>query len=317
MNKYSNEFKEKIIKECLETNTKKPIAKKYNIPLTTLCHWINNHQASKVKGAGYSDEIKREVIEEYRQGQTITELVKKYGIIEGTINSWIKPYARKRGVKSLVEQEDYFDNIDTEEKSYYLGWLMADGNVSIYNGQYSLKIHIQLSDRIMIDRFVQSIGCSNSIVEKESYNKNKCKYYESCYISITSVHMVKSLMKLGIVPNKTGLERIPDIPYHLIPHFLRGFFDGDGIASLTNKTRFIGFISNNEMLEQIRRHIGFAGKVSPAVQCKTPGIGTLGTSSIKKIKEIYTYLYSDCHICLERKRNVFEAILNGNTEVNN
>ena len=192
---------------------------------------------------------------------------------------------------------------------------MADGNVSIYNGQYSLKIHIKLTDRVMIDKFVNSIGCTNSVVEKENYFKPTGKYHQSCYVSITSVHMVKSLMKLGVVPNKTGSERIPNIPCHLIPHFLRGFFDGDGIGTYTNKSRFIGFVSNVEMLEQIREHIGFTGQISP--HWKTPGIGTLGTASVKKIEEIYAYLYSDCHICLERKRNVFENILNGNTEVNN
>jgi len=37
---YSNEFKEQILKECMETNKYNVVAKKHNLPATTVYTWI-------------------------------------------------------------------------------------------------------------------------------------------------------------------------------------------------------------------------------------------------------------------------------------
>jgi intein-encoded DNA endonuclease-like protein len=192
---------------------------------------------------------------------------------------------------------------------------MADGNVSTHNNQYSLKIHIQLKDRELIDNFVKDIGCTNSIIEKNNFFRPTGKYHQSCYVSITSVHMVKALMENGVVPNKTKAECIPNIPEHLIQHFIRGFFDGDGIVSCTDKSHSAGFVSNNEMLEQIENYVQLGNKIAP--HWKTEGIGTILTNSVKKIAKLYDYLYKDATIYLQRKHDALKAITNGNTEVTN
>lgn len=313
--KYTEELKQQALNEYYETGKKKATALKYGIPLTTFCHWVNNANAIKLPNAKYEDEFKQKIIQEYVNGENTVTLAKKYNLVEGTVNSWIKPYARKRGLKSKVEHEDYFDHIDTQEKAYFLGWIMADGNVSIYNGQYSLKLHIQLSDRVLIDRFCEAIGCTNAIVEKETLFRPTGKYHKSCYVSITSVHMVKSLMKLGVVPNKTGIERMPNLSEELIPHFIRGFFDGDGIVTCTDKSQFVGVVSNLEMLKDLNKYFKLDNKVCP--HKVTPGIGTIGSSSPKKLKPIYDLMYKDATIYLERKHDSFVRVLNGNTEVTN
>lgn len=62
---------------------------------------------------------------------------------------------RKNGVKirSLSEchrtykvVEDYFDNIDSEAKAYFLGLLYADGNLSSEEGRNCIKITLQKKD---------------------------------------------------------------------------------------------------------------------------------------------------------------------------
>lgn len=68
---------------------------------------------------------------------------------------------RHRGIKSKIGREDFFDIIDSEEKAYFLGFIVADGNVSIYNNQYSLKIHVSMIDKEVIDKFLHYIESDN------------------------------------------------------------------------------------------------------------------------------------------------------------
>lgn len=76
--------------------------------------------------------------------------------------------------------------------------------------------------------------------------------------------MAKDLSKYGIIPNKTGKEIFPidKIPYNMYPHFLRGFFDGDGWFTDTcshgkkELRRYsLGFVGNYKMLLSVKKYI--------------------------------------------------------------
>ena len=71
----------------------------------------------------------------------------------------------------MIGREDYFDCIDSFDKAYYLGWIMADGNVSITNGQYSLKIHIAIKDKELIDNFFEKYSSINVGTKEEKSDK--------------------------------------------------------------------------------------------------------------------------------------------------
>ena len=308
--KYSDEFINEVLKEYDSTGKKKATAVKFNVPLTTLGHWILNRNAVNVGNVPYSKEIKDEVISKYINGMYISELVSEYGIIEGTINSWIKPYARKRGLKSMCKNEDYFENIDSEMKAYWLGFIMADGNVSITNNQYSLKLHLQYRDRCMIERMLEDLDCSNAILDKNTLFKPTGKYHRSTYVSITSKRLVESLIKLGVTPNKTGKERLPEIKNDLKRHFIRGFFDGDGIACYTENSKGAGFVSNYDMLDDITFEIGGGWEsLKQQPHWKTGYIGTVFTYSKEKLKHLYEYMYKDSSFYLERKHLKFVKML--------
>lgn len=150
---------------------------------------------------------------------------------------------KHRGTKSQIGFEKFFDKIDSCEKAYYLGWIMADGNVSINNSQYSLKIHISYNDKELIDNFLDV---------NKSTNKTKIKngIHMSYYVSLTSKHMCESLMKYGVVPNKSGKENFPsDILKEFKRNFIRGVFDGDGITDI--KCFRSGFVGGYNLVNSI------------------------------------------------------------------
>ncbi|WP_322008010.1 hypothetical protein [Clostridium butyricum] len=62
-----------------------------------------------------------------------------------------------------------------KKRLIFLGYIMADANVSITNNQYSLKFHISIKDREIVDKFLKIISSSN----KATVRKNSSSYYVS------------------------------------------------------------------------------------------------------------------------------------------
>ena len=210
-----------------------------------------------------------------------------------------------KGPKTKFGNTLYFKNIDTEEKAYYLGYLMADGNVSIYNGQYCLKLVCKIEDREIIDGFLSAIQSENKTYVYKTDNK------EYIRVSLSSVQAVKDLIKLGVIPKKSGFECIPNIEPSLVRHFIRGFFDGDGTVSIGKSCSRTGFTAPKQMCYDIIQLIGVDAKV---ISCKTNVDKSYFTIGKKQSKVLFDYLYTDCSIFLQRKKNKMETII-GNTEV--
>ena len=84
--------------------------------------------------------------------------------------------------------DDYFSEIDTEEKAYWLGFIYADGYVT----GSKLGIAIANLDRMHLEKFKKCIGSDYKI---KSYVSNSvygsCKY---CRILINSEKLVKDIM---------------------------------------------------------------------------------------------------------------------------
>lgn len=242
--------------------------------------------------------LKQKAIEIYLSGKKMKEVAEQLNIHECTVQRWMskEKISRHRGPLSLIGKEDYFDDIDTEEKAYWLGFIMADGCVSIYNGQYCLKLHISSKDRMIIDDFLIAIDSKNS----PYFNKNK-DGIESYAVSLSSRHMVESLMSLGVVPNKTGYESLPEMSGELTRHFIRGFFDGDGITDISQRRS--GFVSSKRMLEQIQKEVG----TSQTMFFNNGAYYYLVGLSVSRW--LYHYMYSDCTVYLKRKRDRMWSIL--------
>lgn len=153
--------------------------------------------------------------------------------------------------------ESYFASIDTEEKAYWLGFLYADGCVSVRtrNGkEKSIKLEVGLkeSDEEHLVKLAKSLSYENyKISHRERTN--------SVRIVIYSTKLCRDLIDKGCVPNKSLKLQFPDsLPPHLVDHFIRGYVDGDGYVGVrqnkTSQTLRIGAIGTLSMLEGIIKH---------------------------------------------------------------
>lgn len=132
-----------------------------------------------------------------------------------------KTCSRRKCKYSL--NSNYFENINTEDKAYFLGFIGADGCVmkDKFNRLY-LKFHQHEQDIDILEKFLFYLN-SNHPIKRD---KNKPHILS---LSISDKKLISDLIKHGITFRKSLTYQFNDnIPQHLIPHYIRGYIDGDG-----------------------------------------------------------------------------------------
>ena len=120
--------------------------------------------------------------------------------------------SRKEG---YTVNDNYLDDIDSEDKAYFLGWMLSDGCIT----GNRIKLKLKSDDEYIITEMFSKFSDGYSIIS----DKN-AKSFVLC-----SDRLAKNLKKLGCVENKTKIGfGLPDISNELFKHFVRGYFDGDG-----------------------------------------------------------------------------------------
>ena len=115
--------------------------------------------------------------------------------------------------------EKYFDEIDTPEKAYWLGFIYADGCLT----KNSVRIGLAIKDECHLMLFLK---CLDSDIPLYYYKSN----FDSsvCLLQIGRKKIVNQLKKIGILERKTFSQQpiLNNHKYEL--DFWRGAFDGDG-----------------------------------------------------------------------------------------
>lgn len=149
----------------------------------------------------------------------------------------------------------FFDEIDTEEKAYWLGFFYADGYVCRTQSNAEVGIELKASDIQHLRKLNKSLQGNVCPTIRERERTGLFKPSKIASIRFYSVDLFAGLTKHGCVQNKTDKITLPILPEELTWHFLRGFLDGDGCIVL-NKTRnalkFDYCSSSLLMLQQIR-----------------------------------------------------------------
>ena len=107
--------------------------------------------------------------------------------------------------------------------AYVLGFFTADGNLTLGN-RGNHFIEFTSCDKEIMEKIREVMGCTHKISSRERNKKWKTSYR----IQIGSKIIFNDLIKLGLTPNKSLTLKLPKIPKNYLPHFLRGYFDGDG-----------------------------------------------------------------------------------------
>lgn len=263
------------------------------------------------------------IIEDYKNGMSGCKLAEKYNMKVHQIyyildKNKIERRSNKVNSRKYKHNEDFFEVIDCEAKAYWLGFIYADGYISIApTGQKVLGISLSLEDKAHLEQFKKDIQATNPINIYESTGYGDGNMY--CRLAITSEKTVNDLIVKGVVEHKTNILTFPteeQVPKHLIHHFIRGYFDGDGCITKYEfrgydryKTSFVGtyqFLQsiNNIVYENYNIKIPKLHK-----RKKEHEVYSLEYASNKRSKILYEFMYKDATIYLNRKYNKFSRLM--------
>lgn len=226
--------------------------------------------------------------------------------------------------------EHVFDNIDTEEKAYWLGFIWCDGCVSYRlrsNGteEYAFKLDLEVSDRQHIEKFKKFLNSTHPIKEYKSGNSS---FKDNTYVAriyICNKYFGSLLYNnYGLKPNRTDCSKLlKTIPHHLFKHFIRGCIDADGslYETFVNDSRHgvrhrigIHLTTNIEIVDAIQLFLYNEGllssinRVSKRHKERDGDCVSVTWSGEKQNKRIAEYLYENANIYLDRKYKIYNDI---------
>ena len=262
------------------------------------------------------------VIELYNNGTSLNELEKIVHSDKRTIRDYLLANGVKvKGVKlpeiiptkesiGLSKSErrfncKKFDIIDTEEKAYWLGFLMADGNIS--SDLRKVELGLQACDVAHLHKFNRFMECEDNNVHYHP-KITESKVFDGYRWSMTSEHLCTILNSYGCTPKKSLTLKFPNVDIFkskdLIRHFIRGYVDGDGSIGLYKRPEFsclgtYDFLTS--MLTYLEpRNLSENSKGNPNTL-------VFGFSGTKATAYLYN-LYYKSNIYLDRKFQIFNKI---------
>lgn len=239
----------------------------------------------------WTDEQVAYIIDKYlNENYTLKQLGREFGCNYGTIRHVLNQHGiTSRGNKQGYPRDEfYFSEIDTPTKAYWLGFLYADG----YVHPKTTEISINITDKEHVEKFQKAIKAVNHKITTtiDDRWKNAKPLYQ---FSIKDKQLHQDLIKWGCIPQKSlKLDKFPNIPYDYIPHFLRGYFDGNGslhYSKGTNNFR-VSFVGTKAFLQNIKEYFNLNVSIAKKVNSN---IYQLQIAGRKQVVRILNILYKD------------------------
>lgn len=233
----------------------------------------------------------------YLEGISLTKIGQELHISRGPLSKRLKA----DGVQIVNRQniakfdETIFDKIDTEAKAYWLGFLYADGCIDSRDSRNTIELSLKSSDVKHLEKFRDFLG----------FDKSKRIFQDNirCRIQFSNKRVKQNLIKLGCTPRKSLILTFPEeeqVPKQLIPHFVRGYIDGDGSLMLNTK--------HTSGRLNILGTESFLHSLVDAMEWKKNKISNHGKSQVFSIEWCGYYvedyldvLYKNANIYLDRK----------------
>jgi DNA-binding XRE family transcriptional regulator len=333
---------EEIIKLYKEGLPAYKIAKKFSVVNSAILnHLHKNNVVLRPSGLPRKIMIDDEpaIIHEYLdEEKTIKQIANIYGCAPSQIhrvllknnvkcrtfipNNLNKPKTHKKNVY-------FFDEIDNEEKAYWLGFFASDGTC-----KYSkITFFLQRTDKDHLKKFLKAIEMEDYEVkdlikyqnfkkeekEKEEKKKeekeNEGKKYPQSYIEVSSKHMELMLRKhLSIEGDKIKSYdlKYPCLNEDMHRHFIRGILDGDGCIQNYGKWDIkVDFWGTKHLCETINEILIKELDVNPNVPRKKKGTKSMFEvrwGGRLQVLKILNWLYQDATVYLQRKYEAYKSI---------
>lgn len=245
-----------------------------------------------------SPDQRNEASRRFAAGESARSLGEEYGVTARAVRG----NARRRGIRFIGRtsrrhtiNEDAFAEI-TPESAYWIGFLMADGNVS------KNVIQLRLSERDLahIEKFRAFVGGSHAIVRQEAPCPGggvKVSYI----FGVHSKKMSADLAQYGVVPRKSVVGTCRHLTHNR--DYWRGMIDGDGglfVRKDSLSTRAIFLCGGKKLMEQYQEFVRSVVPSASAKICKNNTVCSVWAYNRNAIALAH-HLYYKCCVSLDRK----------------
>lgn len=227
-----------------------------------------------------SKELQIDICNDYSNEKiSIEKLLQKYNLSPVSLYRILKKNnIEKRSFHSscgnkLRVNENYFENINDENKAYWLGFITAKGHIYHTSENFArLQLTLPINDVDHLEKLRENLSAENKI----SIIKETCK------ISINSLKLCKDL------ENYRGLPKLDE---NLMPHYIRGTIDGSG--SFSSKINFHFTSLSPDYISEFKNYL--------VEKCNLDSSGKVYFKNNKyhisfkgneQVKNIFDYIYS-------------------------
>jgi DNA-binding XRE family transcriptional regulator len=271
----------------------------------------------------FSASQEADICRRYEAGENAYVLARDFGTNPTTVCQVLERHCVPRRSVSEARRiyscdHSFFQQIDSETKAYWLGFIAADG--SVYKS--ALKVTLSSKDRDHLLRLKADLHSDHPL--KDNAAKDRRKSYANTRASSTfylrSSQIIEGLARHGVMPRKTFKLEWPNfLPDELLRHYLRGYFDGDGCFSMTGGSYVRkrdgqrlpalswSIVGTEAFCLGAQEYLVEAAGVSRTrVSPCRPGMSTyrLIYGGKHQVSRIYRLLYDDASVYLPRKREV-------------
>tara|TARA_Y100001958_G_C21202529_1_gene529007 strand:+ start:486 stop:1646 length:1161 start_codon:yes stop_codon:yes gene_type:complete len=238
----------------------------------------------------------------------ISRISSDYGIGDNTVRSHVKNVMSHRDseftFESKMKNHYAFDEIN-EKSAYWIGMLMADGNVS-YEKNKSGRVTLgqggeeNFNEIYRFKEFLEYEGEPVRGLTKEGKPKIS--------ITVSSTKITNKLISYGVTPNKSLTAKVsPELINNR--HFWRGLICGDGGVYIEKNKPKIQINGTQEVCQQFK---GYCLSIVPEIKANilpNHSIWKFGFHSTFAY-DVIKKLFEDTHYGLDRKVKLAHKIIN-------
>jgi intein/homing endonuclease len=238
-------------------------------------------------------------------GMPTRQIAKECGLHRNTVSYWINKYNLCDDSKFAKLPKYNFSNIDTKEKAYVLGYILADAFI---DKKSCVKIGSAIGDKKIPEFISEVLGCS--VRYDYTYDAQKRRFPRA-----------RIDRKIGDILKFTGgaLKKdrhFPRIQKDLEKYMLLGFFDGDGCLTWGRRKdrnriwQKVSFTSQRKILEGVQKYLLRNLNISSVVRQKcNEQCYILEFAERQNVIKFCEHIYSDKDfIILKRKYLKYKAL---------
>ena len=229
----------------------------------------------------------------YQDGMSVNRIAKQLAVDRTSIYHDLIlvgcPRRKPIEIRHRKLDETVFDK-PSEERSYWIGFLMADGCVCERGNARHIVVGLSSKDRDHLEKFRAFLGSDHAISDNGI----------RAAICIPSVKLASALASFGVIPKKARCATIIGLEHDR--HFWRGVIDGDGCLGIYRNKPRLQLVGSKSLLSQFKdfaqAHIDTMASVRP--------VNSIFQFTLIHFKAtaVASLLYSNCSVALDRKKDL-------------